>query len=164
MHKYATTAVKITSASSGGFFSQMQGVLSNMLFLASLVKFLPSITNSSSVNATPNSMKTLFLSSHSNPRRSADNLCHQRVSLCTQLPSILKVRQWRIFLCVDASLITNHDCKYPSFSSTHFLRFPCYRPSAGILPASGYSGIHGAAHCCIHSANVPLFPVLHSAF
>ncbi|MDA5482443.1 hypothetical protein PGS49_17540, partial [Yersinia intermedia] len=26
-------------------------------------------------------------------------------------------------------------CKYPSFSSTHFLRFPCSRPSAGILPA-----------------------------
>ncbi len=55
-------------------------------------------------------------------------------------------------------------CKYPSFSSTHFLRFPGFQPSAGILPVSGYSGIHGAAHCYIHSASVPLFPVLHSVF
>ena len=46
-------------------------------------------------------------------------------------------------------------CKYPSFSSTHFLRFPVSQPSADILPASGYSGIHEAAHCCIHSASVP---------
>ncbi|MFU0949121.1 aldo/keto reductase, partial [Kluyvera ascorbata] len=33
------------------------------------------------------------------------------------------------------------DCKYPSFSSTHFLRIPVFQPSAGTLPASGCSGI-----------------------
>ena len=36
-------------------------------------------------------------------------------------------------------------CRYTSFSSTHFLRFPVSHPSAHILPASGYSGIHETA-------------------
>lgn len=36
-------------------------------------------------------------------------------------------------------------CKHTCFSSTHFLRFPVSQPSAGTLPTSGYSGIHGAA-------------------
>lgn len=56
------------------------------------------------------------------------------------------------------------ECKHTRFSSTHFLRFPDFQPSAGILPASGCSGIHGDVHCCIHSASDPLFPVLHSVF
>ena len=55
-------------------------------------------------------------------------------------------------------------CKHTRFSSTHFLRFPDFQPSAGTLPASGCSGIHGDVHCCIHSASAPLFPVLHSVF
>lgn len=44
-------------------------------------------------------------------------------------------------------------CKHTCFSSTHFLRVPVFQPSAGILPASGYSGIHEAARCCIPSAS-----------
>ena len=43
-------------------------------------------------------------------------------------------------------------CKHTRFSSTHFLRFPGFQPSVGTLLASGYSGIHGAAHCYIQSA------------
>lgn len=43
-------------------------------------------------------------------------------------------------------------CKHTRFSSTHFLRFPGFQPSAGTLLASGYSGIHGAAHCYIQPA------------
>lgn len=53
-----------------------------------------------------------------------------------------------IGLCLD-------DCKHTSFSSKHFLRVPVFQPSAGIPPASGYSGIHEDARCCIHSASVP---------
>lgn len=49
----------------------------------------------------------------------------------------------------------NPSCKHTCFSSTHFLRVPVFQPSAGIPPASGYSGIHGDARCCIHSASVP---------
>lgn len=33
-------------------------------------------------------------------------------------------------------------CKHTCFSSTHFLRLPGFRPSAGTLLASGCSGIH----------------------
>jgi len=44
-------------------------------------------------------------------------------------------------------------CKHTRFSSTHFLRFPVLRPSAGTPPVSGYSGIHEAARCCIPSAS-----------
>lgn len=33
----------------------------------------------------------------------------------------------------------------------HFLRFPVFRSSVGTPPVSGYSGIHEAALCCIHS-------------
>lgn len=46
-------------------------------------------------------------------------------------------------------------CKYTCFSSTHFLRVPVFQLSAGTPPASGYSGIHEDARCCIHSASVP---------
>ena len=45
-------------------------------------------------------------------------------------------------------------CKYPSFSSTHFLRIPVFQPSAGTLPASGCSGIREVARCYIPSASV----------
>jgi len=44
-------------------------------------------------------------------------------------------------------------CKQTRFSSTHFLRVPAFRPSAGTLPASGYSGIHGGARCYIQPAS-----------
>lgn len=44
------------------------------------------------------------------------------------------------------------DCKHTRFSSTHFLRFPGFQPSDDTLLASGYSGIHGAAHCYIQLA------------
>ncbi|MEH2717474.1 hypothetical protein QE234_02690, partial [Klebsiella pneumoniae] len=44
-------------------------------------------------------------------------------------------------------------CKRTRFSSTHFLRFPGFQPSAGILPASGFSGIHGGARCYIQPAS-----------
>ncbi|MBF6639144.1 DUF4755 domain-containing protein, partial [Rouxiella silvae] len=40
-------------------------------------------------------------------------------------------------------------CKHTRFSSTHFLRFPYFRPSACTLPASGYSEIHEVARCYI---------------
>jgi len=52
-----------------------------------------------------------------------------------------------------ADLMRQRNCKYPSFSSTHFLRVPVFQPSAGILPASGCSGIHEAARCYIPSAS-----------
>ena len=45
-------------------------------------------------------------------------------------------------------------CKYPSFSSTHFLRIPVFQPSAGTLPASGCSGIREGARCYIPLASV----------
>lgn len=50
-------------------------------------------------------------------------------------------------------------CKHTRFSSTHFLRFPGFEPSAGTRPASGYSGTHGGAHCYIQPAlcNSPRF-------
>ena len=38
-------------------------------------------------------------------------------------------------------------CKRTRFSSTHFLRFPGFQPSAGTLPVSGYSGIRGGGRC-----------------
>ncbi len=44
-------------------------------------------------------------------------------------------------------------CKRTRFSSTHFLRFPGFQPSAGILPASGYSGIRGGARRYIQPAS-----------
>ncbi len=44
-------------------------------------------------------------------------------------------------------------CKHTSFSSTHFLKFPGFQPSACTLPASGYSGIHEVARCCIQSTS-----------
>ena len=44
-------------------------------------------------------------------------------------------------------------CKHTCFSSTHFVRFPVFQPSAGTLPASGCSGIHEAARCYIPSAS-----------
>lgn len=45
------------------------------------------------------------------------------------------------------------ECKRTRFSSTHFLRFPGFQPSAGILPASGYSGIRGGARRYIQPAS-----------
>ena len=45
-------------------------------------------------------------------------------------------------------------CKHTRFSSTYFLRFPGFQPSAGTLPLPGCSGIHGDARCCIPSASV----------
>lgn len=53
-------------------------------------------------------------------------------------------------------------CKYTHFSSTYFLRFPVFQPSTGILPASGYSGIHEVVHCYIDLAqlcDLPYFAV-----
>lgn len=44
-------------------------------------------------------------------------------------------------------------CKHTRFSSTHFLRFPGFQPSAGTLPVSGYSGIRGGARRYIHQAS-----------
>jgi hypothetical protein len=44
-------------------------------------------------------------------------------------------------------------CKHTRFSSTHFLGFLGFRPSAGSPPASGYSGIHKAARCYIQPAS-----------
>ena len=49
--------------------------------------------------------------------------------------------------------LTKTNCKHTRFSSTHFLRFPGFQPSAGILPASGYSGIHEGARCYILPAS-----------
>lgn len=49
--------------------------------------------------------------------------------------------------------IKKSGCKHTRFSSTHFLRFPDFRPSTGTPPVSGYSGIHEAARCCIPSAS-----------
>ena len=46
-------------------------------------------------------------------------------------------------------------CKRTRFSSTHFLRFPGFQPSAGILPASGYSGIRGGARRYMQPRIVP---------
>jgi GT2 family glycosyltransferase len=46
-------------------------------------------------------------------------------------------------------------CKHTCFSSTHFLRFPGFQPSAGILPASDYSEIHEVARCYIRPASAP---------
>jgi hypothetical protein len=48
---------------------------------------------------------------------------------------------------------SSRDCKHTRFSSTHFLRFPYFRPSACTLPASGYSEIHEVARCYIPSAS-----------
>lgn len=60
--------------------------------------------------------------------------------------------------------LTKTNCKHTRFSSTHFLSFPGFQPSAGTLPASGYSGIYVNARCYIPSANSLLFRALYSGF
>ena len=54
---------------------------------------------------------------------------------------------------INDNLLFNWRCKRTRFSSTHFLRFPGFQPSAGILPASGYSGIRGGARRYIQLAS-----------
>lgn len=54
---------------------------------------------------------------------------------------------------LDVSFELLSGCKRTRFSSTHFLRFPGFQPSAGILPASGYSGIRGGARRYIQPAS-----------
>lgn len=44
-------------------------------------------------------------------------------------------------------------CKHTRFSSTHFLRLPCFQLSAGTLPASGCSAIREDVRCYIPSAS-----------
>lgn len=39
-----------------------------------------------------------------------------------------------------------------------------FQPSAGITPASGYSGTHEVARCYIQSSSALLSPLLHSEF
>lgn len=56
------------------------------------------------------------------------------------------------------------ECKHTGFSSRHVLKFPGFQSLADILPVSGHAGIHEAAHCCIHLASTPLFPVFHPMF
>ncbi len=62
----------------------------------------------------------------------------------------LRLKRLVADLSLDKAML---QCKHTRFSSTHFLRFPVFQPSAGTLPASGYSGIHEAARCCIPSAS-----------
>lgn len=56
-------------------------------------------------------------------------------------------------ITVDALREHLRICKHTCFSSMHFFRVPGFQPSAGTLPASGYSGIHEAARCYIPSAS-----------
>lgn len=58
-----------------------------------------------------------------------------------------------VFLAPGINTEGRKECKHTCFSSTHFLRFPVFQPSAGTLPASGYSGIHEAARSYIPSAS-----------
>ena len=54
---------------------------------------------------------------------------------------------------VGLSTMTRWVCKHTCISSRHFLRFPVFQPSTGILQASGYSGIHEVARGYIPSAS-----------
>jgi len=53
----------------------------------------------------------------------------------------------------EGYVFTPGQCKHTRFSSTHFLRLPCFQPSAGTLPASGCSAIREGVRCYIPSAS-----------
>lgn len=74
--------------------------------------------------------------------------CHSSATVWNVLLSCTSQTSFSYFFVVDG-------CKHTRFSSTHFLRSPGFQPSAGTLPASGYSGIHEAARCYIQPASAP---------
>ncbi|CDO11729.1 unnamed protein product (plasmid) [Klebsiella pneumoniae] len=65
----------------------------------------------------------------------------------------LTTEQSQLLRSLLCDSIRGRICKQTCFSSTHFLSFPGVQPSAGILPVSGYSGIHGGAGCYIQPAS-----------
>lgn len=93
------------------------------------------------------------------PLRCPDYTCVSRRAKSVNVSFKTVTRGEIMHLVIDS---TGLKCKHTRFSSTHFLRFPGFQPSAGILPASGYSGIHAGARSYIPSASALLFPLLHS--